>query len=226
MTTAAWKHPLDAVPPEPLRCECCRRRLERPGVARRFGLLDAMILVAATAAPLSLARSALSLEHAGLWQKLLVMTPALLGGWTVALLAIRLRSPRPTLRRLLRQPGAAASLAAVSTIAVCLLFVGIALLVRFLRFQSHASAIRQMNRVIGTSRPVLFDWPMQVIGTLSECMTLVGPAVLGAWVVLALGGRRRPERGLIDGLGRLVGVAWIVLFVGVALLRLIGKYHY
>jgi hypothetical protein len=50
----------------------------------------------------------------------------------------------------------------------------------------------------------------------------VGFAVGGAWLAMALSGRRRPESGWIDGLGRLVGVAWLAatgILWGIAILR-------
>lgn len=52
-----------------------------------------------------------------------------------------------------------------------------------------------------------------------------GAAVIAAWVLLALSGRRRPEPGWIDPLGRTLGVMWVVLFVlmcGVRLASTIG----
>ena len=37
------------------------------------------------------------------------------------------------------------------------------------------------------------------------------PAVAGAWLVLVVSGRWRPERGWIDRFGRVLGVLWLAL---------------
>ena len=44
--------------------------------------------------------------------------------------------------------------------------------------------------------------------------------MIAAWLVLALAGRRRPVRGWVDGLGRAIGVGWIILFVIISCFRL------
>jgi hypothetical protein len=44
----------------------------------------------------------------------------------------------------------------------------------------------------------------------------VGLSVLGAWLVLALSGRR-PETSWIDRMGRLVGIAWLSILAMTAL---------
>jgi len=42
---------------------------------------------------------------------------------------------------------------------------------------------------------------------------IVGPAVIEAWLLLTLSGRRRPTKGWPDRLGRAIVLAWIVLFL-------------
>jgi hypothetical protein len=37
--------------------------------------------------------------------------------------------------------------------------------------------------------------------------------VLGAWMILALSGRSRPEVGWIDRMGRLLGSCWIAMWL-------------
>ncbi len=107
-----------------------------PGPPRRkFNVLDAMVLVAASAAGLALLRYdhknlSLLLADYGViigsketWESSWVVfyaisstirrTQPLLFAWTLALLLLRLRRPRPVLRRLARQPGLAACVSVV-----------------------------------------------------------------------------------------------------------------
>jgi len=86
---------------------------------RKFNLLDAMILIAATAAGLALLRTFLASGRFFLgspFQRR--FESCVLSGieaaypflvmWTLALVILRLRQPRPRIRRLIRQPGMAA----------------------------------------------------------------------------------------------------------------------
>jgi hypothetical protein len=47
-------------------------------------------------------------------------------------------------------------------------------------------------------------------------------AVLAAWLVLAIVGRWKPERAWDDRLGRLVGVLWVLFYLGARLFALAG----
>src|SRR4051794_36855413 len=167
--------------------------------ARRFTLADAMLLVAATAAGMAMARvlspssrprgAAPALD----WYVLFGMLIC----WTVALLAVRLRRPRPRLRRLALQPGLIATATAATALALLGPLVGMA---------NHAAS--RSNP--GSDLLVILVIPQ------------VGFAVGGAWLALTLSGRRRPEPGWIDGLGRLVGAAWLAatgILWGIAILR-------
>ncbi len=102
---------------------------------RKFNLVDLMAVIAATGVGLVLVRS-LGLQFD--WKTLflglpdnqsgfyalrygiavvLALTP-ILGLWTMAVLILRLRRPRPALRRLTRQPGLIAGIAVALTIAI------------------------------------------------------------------------------------------------------------
>jgi hypothetical protein len=104
---------------------------------RKFTVVDAMLLIMATAIGIALVRAILpnisamimsilaDFAHppkqgesatAGAWQVALLAGLPLLAAWTVALLLSRLGRPRPHLRRMLRQPGAVAC--AVATLAM------------------------------------------------------------------------------------------------------------
>ncbi|HWE35986.1 MAG TPA: hypothetical protein VG406_05380 [Isosphaeraceae bacterium] len=179
---------------------------------RRFGLADAMILVAAIGVGLALARMMERLTFAyyevvyyspfstvvrddpstrGLFERLVfrsfVLLPAFATSFTWAMLAIRLRAPRPPLRRLARQPGAVAC--AVATMATAI--VAMHCLILTLLNQKYSNY--QMNFV-----PLALD---------------VGWAVSGAWATLLLAGRWRPEPSWIDRGGRCLGLVWILMVV-------------
>jgi len=111
-----------------------------------------------------------------------------------ALLFIRLMRPRPPLARICRQPGFQASLA------VCVRL----LLEVFSRF---GLAWREG------------DVPAFVVffNIASRTLDLVGPVVATVWVALELSGRWRPEQSWIDRAGRLLGCAWIILYIIVKL---------
>jgi hypothetical protein len=169
---------------------------------RRFNLGDAMILIAATAVGLGLMRTFAfevirdqrpinpRLDTFGsrvVMQVALaavVLTP-LLAMLSVAVLILRLRRPRPLLRKLTRQPGMVASLAA--TIGVVLgLVVFLAYVYRVLigDFESFGEG------VIMGAFPIAY-------------------AVAAAWGVLAIQKRWRAERHWLDRLGRVLGAAWL-----------------
>src|SRR5262245_26651114 len=103
-----------------------RRGLMRPSAPRRFTVIDAMVLIAATAVALVLMRPLLE------EMRLLAVHPlgdALRLGLTVSVLLepmaltlslavglLRLREPRPRLRRVFRQPGMATCMAVLAWI--------------------------------------------------------------------------------------------------------------
>lgn len=177
---------------------------------RPFSLLDTMILVAATAAGLGVIRglfgdSALRpVNHrvstarvlAQILGRVVLATPCA-GAWTVALLAIRLRRPRPPLRRLARQPGMVATAAAS---------VGLAI------FGIDSIVLAALSAAL-----VVHDWSWRVFleqlsisaDLIADGFPMPGVAVAAAWLTLALGGRWRTEPSWIDRAGRLAGVGWL-----------------
>jgi hypothetical protein len=167
---------------------------------RRFTLLDAMALIAATAVGLFLfrltspewsdIRATLGRSDRGM-RRFTVLQDAgqavvpFLAAWTVALLLLRLRRPRPRLRRALLQPGAVACAAATVAIAVEATWI-LSLLAVGSRFV-HPSSV-----FVGYAQQVSF-------------------AVLGGWTALAAGGRWRSEPSWLDRAGRAAGGSWIVV---------------
>jgi hypothetical protein len=179
---------------------------------RRFTLLDAMILVAATACGLAvdgglnaLIRSTNGLdsmdllgalfgdrdypELAGL---LMLMTMPVAAAWTLALIPLRLLKPRPSLRRLARQPGWMAACAfAVALAFSSAVFGGLVAVID--RTQSFVMMV-----TVGLS-------PLLAVGFAS--------AIVATWLTLILGRHWRPERSWLDRSGRALGVFWIVLAI-------------
>jgi hypothetical protein len=114
----------------------------------------------------------------------LSITLPFLATFTWAFAAIRLRPPRPPLRRIARQPGAVACAAATLAMA------WIALL-------------------IGTTKNLYF-YGFLVQHLFLYFSPLAGFAVLGSWATLSLGRACRPESSWIDVSGRVLGATWIV----------------
>jgi hypothetical protein len=204
---------------------------------RRFTIVDAMILVASTAVGLALMRDYFPDVLTGRWKvaskesglgivvsyiqhALFASLPCGTVG-TIAVLILRLRRPRPRLRRLARQPGMVAGLA--TTVVLCKHMIDG--LVRFtLGFLTDVpSPVRLPNPPFMYNRSLTaMPLPLPSFGQevirhpiLNDSPYSVGIAIGVAWVVLALSGRFRPERSWIDRLGRAIGVYWI----GVTLLR-------
>ena len=164
---------------------------------RTFNLLDAMVLIAATAAGFAVMRNCSPEEFTSQytpippptwlnWSSVVASNCALYlspipAAWTVATLLLRFRSPRPPLRRLMRQPGAVAACAAAPGIAI-----GAAhyLLELHDAYSVHSAPFRDTTYALG--------W-----------------AVGASWIVLALSGRWRPERSWLDRLGLALGVYWV-----------------
>lgn len=162
----------------------------KPRACRGFGVLDAMIVIAAIAAFLGVSHG-ISLwpkdpHDFQFWQQLGRRWGLLLLVLSAASVVIRLRRPRPRYRRLWMQPGFTACALALFGFAVSASSTA-------LRF--HASLFSSEYY----TRAAFFEgWPY------------AGPAVLGAWLTLILTRRWRSERSTIDRLGRLVGLCWLV----------------
>ena len=184
---------------------------------RRFTLLDAMALIAAAAVGLAMSRewSRASAESIlarqvedGPLHALAPVTREVVLGWpvvamvTLALVALRLRRPRPRARRLFAPPGAAACL--IASIARAL--------------QAAGASCYWVYLMVKTGfQYVGVHWNYMVYPLLlATASPAVGFAVLAAWAWLILTRRWRRERGWLDRAGIVVGWLWIAL----SLLRL------
>jgi hypothetical protein len=177
---------------------------------RRFTLLDMLILTAATAIGLAWTRAYLSdfsavfpssHPQAGSWMLLRVrihgITTCLLICWTLALLAIQLRRPRPRLRRLAQRPG----MAACNAVALIAVYQVLHLL--------SWSLIRAP-----LSQPI---WTF-----VAGCQPSISAAVAAAWLTLAMSGRWRAEPDWIDRAGRVAGACWLGLVIVEWIALLVG----
>jgi hypothetical protein len=153
---------------------------------RRLTILDVMILVAGSALGFALARTLVS-DSTSLRILLSRPAPFFLLGLTLAYLPIRLKQPRPPLRRLIVQPGMAACLAVSIVVVIDAISWGI--------FWARLKSGDATNMVARFWR-LSHEHP--------------GPAVLAVWLGLILSRRWRPEPGWIDRFGRLIGVLWLL----------------
>ncbi len=164
---------------------------------RRLNLGDGLFIVAATAFGISVVREPIQgFFSAGMTrfnfdatfpEYMIVIVPSWFV-WTVAVLTIRLRQPRPDLRRLCRQPGFTAVLSA----SICAFFL--------LGFQLFLSLRRGPSSWPFLPSSYFLVWPIHV-----------APAVIGVWVIMVFSRRCKPEKSLIDSLGIVLGLGWVLL---------------
>lgn len=189
---------------------------------RAIGLLDLMVLIAAFAAALFLNRMNWPLIFPwGVWaipgpttrvraylaiQGMLAIVFPHLVTLTFAVAVIRWRRPRPSLRRIARQPGTVAGFVACPCVLVILGWIGANILlggeVRFRIEDVSWSPSSGSYRLQNVHGPV---WEEGFRAYADR----IGFAVGGGWLCLLLGGRWRRERGSIDLLGYALGWLWI-----------------
>jgi hypothetical protein len=137
-------------------------------------------------------------DHRGLVDFLTFRLPPCMSMWTAALLSARLIHPRPPRRRLMRQPGMVASIAAL----VAHSFFWLAILAML---PARSGWFREG---LGVS---LNEFVLDVCSNTLVLMPYhPGLAVAAAWTIQAASGRWRPERSWVDRAGRLMGAMWIL----------------
>ena len=173
-----------------------------PPVRRRFTLADGMILIAATAIGLAAMRiylprgrySLMEMGARGGWLDRVVRDLSyclpMFACWTIAVLILRLRKPRPPFRRLWKQPGAVAGLAVSVTVISNVVMLGAIKLTSMAKPSLFVGAEPAYTKFLASTHP--------------------GAAVAASWMLLTLAGRWRPERSVLDRTGRLFGVLWIL----------------
>jgi len=135
----------------------------------------------------------------------------LVGGWTLALPVLRFRRPRPSRRRLGRQSGVLACIAATAGMALFAGAVGCLVLLRW----SFGS------RMVAPTRTWRYAWAGDIL--LDHLVVSAGLSVVSVWVVQALTGRWRRPADWIDRLGRWLGWLWIAAGL-VFLVRTLMRY--
>jgi hypothetical protein len=184
---------------------------------RPFGLVDAMILVVAVAAGLLVNRvDLLTLYFASRWSNsdayyrieyaLWLVLPHVVS-MTVALVAMRIRQPRPPFRRLARQPGAVACMVASATLLlIACWIISAAATNRVIEFSQSVTRLPGRG---GHGTGGALGRPFSG-RTLTVYADRVGFAVAGAWLSLLLAGSWRPEPTWIDRFGRAIAWLWFI----------------
>jgi hypothetical protein len=132
--------------------------------------------------------------------------PPLLAVLSVAVLGLRLRRPRPPLFVLAREPGTIACAVA------SLVMVPASLAILVWHYQAMGSLRAAWNRAATDLQP-------EYLGGLT---VLIGLAVAVTWFVMNAKRRWLPVAGWLDRLGRLVGVGWVLMIIGVMVARIIA----
>jgi hypothetical protein len=182
---------------------------------RAFNLKDAFFLIAATAVGLALWRSRYPFsvcDYAKAWPRAILaiwnsesrlssasgfyriyfllaigVWPFCLP-WTLTILALRLRRPRPEWRRVARQPG---TVACCSMAVACVMTAIPAFCVLHISGRTYESGWSDLG------------------STLLLVSPFCGSAIIGAWTTLLLSSSWRPDNSWIDRAGRILAVYWI-----------------
>ncbi len=184
---------------------------------RRFGVTDALLLIAAAAGALAVNRlnwlgfvarwrhpvdAHDSIEH-----MLAMLTPHLAAG-TVAQLVLRIRRPRPSFRRLGRQPGTVACAVALGALVVIACWVWINTSTgQLLEYKLHLTKADRHGMEGGVRYPI-YPFSGRLLVAFGD---RIGFAVAGAWLALWLAGWWRAEPTWIDRMGRALGSLWVIL---------------
>lgn len=148
---------------------------------------------------------------------------------SLAMLAIRLRRPRPSLRRVVRQPGTIACAAALAAILFRLLEESFCWVLGYLTRPQSAVHLPSPP-FVRFDNPGFHPPPAQWFrnGVLETFPILVSPslalAIAAGWIVLRTSGRWRPATGWIDRSSRLLGWYWIGLAIVLAGVMEVSKF--
>jgi hypothetical protein len=127
---------------------------------------------------------------------------------TVALMAIQMQTPRGSVRRLARQPGAAACLVASGVLLVISLWAATTMATgRVVKFYQRVNRI-PAGGGHGVGGGLSYLEPERWLTVYGD---RVGFAIAGAWLALLLTGCWRPEPTWVDRLGRSLGWLWLSL---------------
>jgi hypothetical protein len=132
----------------------------------------------------------------------MVLGLPLVMAWTVALLLLGLRRPRPRLGDRIHRPGTTACGAA--TLAMALGAANLTALMAVVR--ASVTITQKDNWIV----ECMVEGLLQGIGI---DVSMPGVAVTVAWATLALGGHWKPAQHWLERVGRLLGVVWIAFMV-------------
>jgi hypothetical protein len=140
----------------------------------------------------------------------LVRAFPLLIAWTLSILVLGFRRPRPCWARLVRQPGLVAAFVAAAILTWRL--IGFATMCA--RVIGNVSVAAWQPRhfqgfgcfIGGNPGLLLFDTDHFV-----NTMAMIGAAVAASWLLLLVSGQWRPERSWNDRFGRVLGWYWIAI---------------
>jgi hypothetical protein len=181
----------------------------RSSTPRRFTVLDAMVLISATGISLLPIRhfywegwqATEQIRQCSFWELAWFINEtlaplALALGFALGLL--RLRNPRPRLRRLARQPGTAALLC-INIYTLLELFITM----EYVYFDQH---VRSSLAPYPLSEMLLDQLQPLTVRLTCRLGTVVG----AAWIVLWLGRSWRAEPSWIDRAARAMGIYWLL----------------
>ncbi len=180
-----------------------------PLAPRKFTVLDAMVLIAATGIAFVPIRLFLwenwhfpdEMSVPEIWRLGLEVNVSLIPlalSLSIALSLLSVTGPRPSRRRVYRRPGMAAC--TVALVYAILSTIGYAV---FLYFS------RALQGGMFNDNSSMMLW----IRIGMQPMFLVGGAVASVWIVMWLSGTWRAEPSWIDRAGRALGVYWIMISV-------------
>jgi hypothetical protein len=165
--------------------------------ARRFTLLDGMLLVASLALALTCWKAVgphMCAPYRAGWGRFLTATPSFVLPLTLMLVPLGLLAPRPPWRRLWRSPGWNVGVAIVIALPVCVM-------------RDAPLIVSWMRRPSGSYSE--WESEYQLISILLEYPWVATSTVAAAWAILALSRRWRSDRSWVDRLGTVYGVYWI-----------------
>jgi hypothetical protein len=167
-------------------------------IARRFNLIDAFVLIAATAGGLALGRAVSEYETFKTRNAVVYYYAASVAlAWTPALLALNLTRHRAPRRELACRPGFSVLVAVVVVLLADTLFSGLVIYSIELKF-TPGITFPQYALWVGNAVVKDFMYELSIATT-----------VAAVWLVTAMAGCWRPERTWIDRTGRAVGAFWL-----------------
>jgi hypothetical protein len=167
----------------------------------QWTIVDGMILVAATGVGLVILKELYRKLEYGLsgtsdLRRLGLLAQPLMIAWAVGLLIVghnRLREPS---WRLMRRPGVLA----------CVMAVVMTLIALAIRYAAVYVAVRR-------GLPAPFGSATSTLLLVAQSSLATGFAILFSWTTLLVTGTWRPSSDWIDRSGRLLGLAWVMLWL-------------